>query len=49
LTVETRELNELRSVVEIIDWLDEHFVLRRKDEDGYGGNTSVDENRRTFV
>ena len=46
LTVETRELNELRSIVGIIDWLDDYFVLRRKDEEGYGESISVDENRR---
>lgn len=46
LTIETRELNELRSIVEIIDWLDDHFVLRRKDEEGYGESISLEGNRR---
>lgn len=33
---EFRQLNELKSIVEIVDWLDERFILRREGEEGYG-------------
>jgi tRNA-dihydrouridine synthase 4 len=45
LTVEHRELNELKSVVEVIDWLDDLFVLRREGEKGYGLSGSIDAQR----
>ena len=35
---EHRELNEFKSIVEIVDWLDERYVLRRKGEEDYGEN-----------
>jgi len=39
---EHRELNELKSIVEIVDWLDERFILRREGEEGYGKGLSVE-------
>jgi hypothetical protein len=44
--LEHRELNDLKTIVEIVDWLDERFILRREDEDGYGEAVLIDENRR---
>lgn len=44
--LEHREMNELKSIVEAIDWLDERFVLKREGEEGYGENVSVDAVRR---
>ena len=46
LTSEHREMNELKSIVEVLDWLDERFVLRREGEEGYGKLLSVDAIRR---
>jgi hypothetical protein len=34
--LEHREMIELKSILELIDWLDELFMLRREGEDGYG-------------
>jgi tRNA-dihydrouridine synthase 4 len=39
-----RELNELKGIVEIIDWLDERFILRRPGDPDFG--TQVDIDRR---
>ena len=39
---EHRELNDLKTIVEIIDWLDERFILKREGEDGYGIDTTND-------
>jgi len=44
--LEHREMNELKSIVEVIDWLDEQFILRREGEDGYGESVSIDAMRR---
>jgi tRNA-dihydrouridine synthase 4 len=46
LKIELRELNELKSIVEMVDWLDERFVLRREGEKGYGETVSIDSCRR---
>ena len=40
--LERREMIELKSIVELINWLDELFMLRREGEDGYGECVSVD-------
>jgi hypothetical protein len=39
-------MNELKSVVEIIDWLDDRFILKREWENGYGESVSIDAMRR---
>jgi len=39
---EHRDLNALKSVTEIIDWLDERFVFKRDGEEGYGQAISMD-------
>jgi len=44
--VEHRDFNELKSVAEIIDWLDERFVFKRDGEEGYGQAISMDGIRR---
>ena len=44
--LEHREMNELKSIVEVIDWLDEQFILRREGDDGYGECVSIDAMRR---
>jgi tRNA-dihydrouridine synthase 4 len=44
--LEHREMNELKSIVEVIDWLDEQFILRREGKDGYGESVSIDAMRR---
>ena len=46
LKTELRQLNQLKSIVEMVDWIDERFVLRREGEEGYGETVSIDENRR---
>ena len=46
INVEHREMNDIKSVVEIIDWLDERFILKREGEEGYGQNVSIDAVRR---
>lgn len=35
-----KEMNELSNLVDLIDWLDEHFVLKRRGEDGFGTTIS---------
>ncbi|CAI5760009.1 unnamed protein product [Candida verbasci] len=30
-----RQINELKNMIELIDYLDEHFILKRKGEDGF--------------
>jgi len=44
--LEHREMNELKSIVEAIDWLDERFMLKREGEKGYGESVSIDAMRR---
>lgn len=44
--LEHREMNELKSIVDVIDWLDERFVLTREGEEGYGESESIDAMRR---
>ena len=44
--LEHREMNKLKSIAEVIDWLDERFVLRREGEEGYGESVSIDAMRR---
>jgi hypothetical protein len=46
LTLEHRELNELKTVSEIIDWLDEQFVVKRSRDEGFGMAISMEGIRR---
>jgi tRNA-dihydrouridine synthase 4 len=39
---EHRQLNELKSIVEIVDWLDERFILKRKGEENFGKAVSAE-------
>lgn len=39
---EHRELNECKSIVEIVDWLDDRFILKREGEEGFGEAVSVE-------
>ncbi|ODV63817.1 tRNA dihydrouridine synthase [Ascoidea rubescens DSM 1968] len=36
------ELNNCKTLVELIDWFDAHFMLRRSTEEGYGKGVEVD-------
>ena len=47
--LELRELNDLKSIVQVVDWLDERFVLKREGEDGYGDTVSIKDARRTIT
>jgi len=47
--LEHREMNDLKSIVEIVDWLDERFILRREGENGFGDNVSIDQVRRSTI
>jgi hypothetical protein len=33
INLEYREMNELKSIVEVIDWVDQQFMLRRQGEE----------------
>ena len=38
----THMLDSCRSMIELIDWLDERFVLRRKGDDGFGDRIELE-------
>lgn len=36
-----KEMNEIPNLIDLIDWLDQHFILKRKGVEGFGTDISV--------